>query len=112
MVCKTEMLPCPRLICKPVAIHMGFDCMAIGVGLFASIMATWPPNERFTYGLVASHRPRTDSKIYYQFWEDRDTFGFCKRHISYSYLNIHHIRRHSAPVSLVFNIMTRNNSNV
>ena len=32
---------------------MGFDCMAIGVGLFASIMATWPPNERFTYGLVA-----------------------------------------------------------
>ncbi len=35
------------------AIHMGFDCMAIGVGLFASIMATWPPNERFTYGSVA-----------------------------------------------------------
>jgi len=29
---------------------MGFDCMAIGVGLLASIMATWPPNERFTYG--------------------------------------------------------------
>ncbi len=32
------------------AIHMGFDCMAIGMGLLASIMATWPPNERFTYG--------------------------------------------------------------
>ncbi|KAI0028099.1 cation efflux protein, partial [Vararia minispora EC-137] len=32
------------------AIHMAFDCMAIAVGLFASIMATWPPNERFTYG--------------------------------------------------------------
>ncbi|KAG6335807.1 hypothetical protein ID866_3285 [Astraeus odoratus] len=32
------------------AIHMAFDCMAIGVGLFASIMAKWPPNERFTYG--------------------------------------------------------------
>ncbi|THH15614.1 hypothetical protein EW146_g4892 [Bondarzewia mesenterica] len=32
------------------AIHMGFDCMAIGVGLLASVMATWPPNERFTYG--------------------------------------------------------------
>ncbi|KII85771.1 hypothetical protein PLICRDRAFT_44173 [Plicaturopsis crispa FD-325 SS-3] len=32
------------------AIHMAFDCMAIGVGLFASVMATWPPNERFTYG--------------------------------------------------------------
>ncbi|KAG6868188.1 hypothetical protein C0993_006401 [Termitomyces sp. T159_Od127] len=33
------------------AIHMAFDCMAIGVGLFASVMATWEPNERFTYGL-------------------------------------------------------------
>ena len=33
-----------------VAIHMAFDCMAIGVGLFASVMATWEPNERFTYG--------------------------------------------------------------
>ena len=26
--------------------------MAIGVGLFASVMATWEPNERFTYGQV------------------------------------------------------------
>ncbi|EJD07475.1 cation efflux protein [Fomitiporia mediterranea MF3/22] len=32
------------------AIHMAFDCMAIAMGLFASVMATWPPNERFTYG--------------------------------------------------------------
>ncbi|KAG0709147.1 cation efflux protein [Suillus ampliporus] len=32
------------------AIHMAFDCLAIGVGLVASIMAKWPPNERFTYG--------------------------------------------------------------
>ncbi|KAF5355308.1 hypothetical protein D9758_005989 [Tetrapyrgos nigripes] len=32
------------------AIHMAFDCMAIGVGLLASVMATWEPNERFTYG--------------------------------------------------------------
>ena len=32
------------------AIHMAFDCMAIAVGLFASIMATWEPNEQFTYG--------------------------------------------------------------
>ncbi|KAG9128131.1 putative zinc transporter msc2 [Ceratobasidium sp. 392] len=32
------------------AIHMAFDCMAIGMGLFASVMATWSPNERFTYG--------------------------------------------------------------
>jgi len=35
-----------------LAIHMAFDCMAIGMGLFASVMATWEPNERFTYGLV------------------------------------------------------------
>lgn len=34
--------------CK--AIHMAFDCMAIGVGLVASVMAQWPPNEKFTYG--------------------------------------------------------------
>lgn len=32
------------------AIHMAFDCMAIGVGLIASVMARWEPNERFTYG--------------------------------------------------------------
>ncbi|KIP05472.1 hypothetical protein PHLGIDRAFT_74196 [Phlebiopsis gigantea 11061_1 CR5-6] len=32
------------------AIHMAFDCMAIGVGLIASVMARWAPNERFTYG--------------------------------------------------------------
>lgn len=32
------------------AIHMAFDCLAIGVGLVASIMAKWPPNEHFTYG--------------------------------------------------------------
>ncbi|KAH8832528.1 hypothetical protein DL96DRAFT_1582497 [Flagelloscypha sp. PMI_526] len=32
------------------AIHMAFDCMAIAVGLLASVMATWEPNERFTYG--------------------------------------------------------------
>jgi len=29
---------------------MAFDCMAIAVGLIASVMATWPANERFTYG--------------------------------------------------------------
>ena len=40
----------PQPIDKVVAIHMAFDCMAIGVGLFASVMATWDPNERFTYG--------------------------------------------------------------
>jgi len=33
-----------------LAIHMAFDCMAIGVGLLASVMATWESNERFTYG--------------------------------------------------------------
>lgn len=38
------------MLCE--AIHMAFDCMAIGVGLIASVMARWPPNERFTYGHV------------------------------------------------------------
>ncbi|CDZ97656.1 zinc transporter 5 [Phaffia rhodozyma] len=32
------------------AIHMFFDCMALGVGLFASVMASWKPNGEFTYG--------------------------------------------------------------
>ena len=46
----------PVFYCLPVlkrlflAIHMAFDCMAIGVGLIASVMARWSPNERFTYG--------------------------------------------------------------
>lgn len=48
-----ELYHCVDLNCADVttiAIHMAFDCMAIGVGLFASVMATWEPNERFTYG--------------------------------------------------------------
>ena len=32
------------------AIHMAFDCMAIAMGLFASVMSGWARNERFTYG--------------------------------------------------------------
>lgn len=32
------------------AIHMFFDCLALGMGLFASVMATWEPNSKFTYG--------------------------------------------------------------
>ncbi|SJX66421.1 related to zinc transporter [Sporisorium reilianum f. sp. reilianum] len=32
------------------AIHMFFDCAAIGMGLFASVMATWPTDGTFTYG--------------------------------------------------------------
>ena len=45
-------LPRPfRLLTRgSLAIHMAFDCMAIAVGLIASVMATWPANERFTYG--------------------------------------------------------------
>ena len=38
---------------------MAFDCMAIGVGLIASVMARWAPNERFTYGCVFSNVQRT-----------------------------------------------------
>ncbi|GAA5981239.1 hypothetical protein JCM11641_005621 [Rhodosporidiobolus odoratus] len=32
------------------AIHMFFDCLALAMGLFASVMATWPSNEVYTYG--------------------------------------------------------------
>ncbi|KUJ16697.1 cation efflux protein [Mollisia scopiformis] len=32
------------------SIHMFFDCLALGVGLFASIASKWPPSERFPYG--------------------------------------------------------------
>lgn len=32
------------------AIHMFFDCAAIGMGLFASVMAQWPTDATFTHG--------------------------------------------------------------
>jgi cation diffusion facilitator family transporter len=32
------------------SIHMFFDCLALGVGLFAAIAAKWPQSERFPYG--------------------------------------------------------------
>jgi zinc transporter 5/7 len=32
------------------AIHMFFDCLALGAGLVAAVMAKWPPNERFSFG--------------------------------------------------------------
>ncbi|GAA5858967.1 hypothetical protein JCM1840_006638 [Sporobolomyces johnsonii] len=32
------------------SIHMFFDCLALAMGLFASVMAIWPSNEVFTYG--------------------------------------------------------------
>lgn len=32
------------------SIHMFFDCLALGVGLFASIASKWPPSETFPYG--------------------------------------------------------------
>ncbi|KAI9142909.1 cation efflux family-domain-containing protein [Paraphysoderma sedebokerense] len=32
------------------AIHMLFDCMALGVGLFASVMSKWSANKQFSYG--------------------------------------------------------------
>ena len=42
---------------------MAFDCMAIGVGLFASVMATWDPNERFTYGYLLKIFFATESNL-------------------------------------------------
>ncbi|GAA5914613.1 hypothetical protein JCM6882_001217 [Rhodosporidiobolus microsporus] len=32
------------------SIHMFFDCLALAMGLFASVMASWPSNEKYTYG--------------------------------------------------------------
>ncbi|KAK6585250.1 hypothetical protein PZA11_001977 [Diplocarpon coronariae] len=32
------------------SIHMFFDCLALGVGLFAAVASRWPPSERFPYG--------------------------------------------------------------
>lgn len=33
-----------------IAIHMFFDCLALGVGLFAAVMSKWPSNSEFSYG--------------------------------------------------------------
>lgn len=33
-----------------IAIHMFFDCLALSVGLFASVMSKWPSNSEYTYG--------------------------------------------------------------
>ena len=38
------------LLCFIHFIIKAFDNLAIAVGLFASIMATWPPDSVFTYG--------------------------------------------------------------
>jgi zinc transporter 5/7 len=48
--CSSFLFKKRNLLSPNVAIHMAFDCMAIAMGLFASVMATWKPNERFTYG--------------------------------------------------------------
>lgn len=32
------------------SIHMFFDCLALVVGLCASVMSKWPPSPRFPYG--------------------------------------------------------------
>ncbi|KAK3318765.1 cation efflux family-domain-containing protein [Apodospora peruviana] len=32
------------------SIHMFFDCVALGVGLFAAVASKWPPSQRFPYG--------------------------------------------------------------
>ncbi|KAI9481177.1 MAG: Metallo-dependent phosphatase-like protein [Benjaminiella poitrasii] len=32
------------------AVHMFFDCLALGVGLFASVMSQWPSDSEYSYG--------------------------------------------------------------
>ncbi|KAI1004352.1 hypothetical protein K3495_g3856 [Podosphaera aphanis] len=34
------------------SIHMFFDCLALGVGLFAAIASKWPPSQKFPYGFT------------------------------------------------------------
>jgi len=34
------------------AIHMFFDCLALGVGLVAAVMSRWPANKSFTFGFA------------------------------------------------------------
>ena len=33
------------------SVHMFFDCLALGVGLCATVMSKWPPSPRFPHGL-------------------------------------------------------------
>ena len=69
---------------------MFFDCMAIAVGLLASIMATWPPNERFTYGCVeiVPLRPRSEV-LPYKLWPDRDIVRICEWNLFDIDINLH-----------------------
>ncbi|KAI8982621.1 cation efflux family-domain-containing protein [Pilobolus umbonatus] len=32
------------------AIHMFFDCLALGIGLFAAVLSKWPSNQKYSYG--------------------------------------------------------------
>ena len=70
---------------------MAFDCMAIGVGLFASVMATWEPNERFTYGYVVRSTCRAFCHCSFQLWPYRNIIGIRKRHFSHIDLDIHRV---------------------
>lgn len=35
------------------AFHMLFDCMALAIGLYASVMKDWEANDVFTYGYAS-----------------------------------------------------------
>lgn len=35
------------------ASHMFFDCMALAIGLYASVMTQWRPNPIFSFGCVS-----------------------------------------------------------
>ena len=43
--------------------HMLFDCSALVVGLYASLMSRWKPNRTFSYGLVLDTGCRIFSPI-------------------------------------------------
>lgn len=98
------------LMCSvSAAIHMFFDCMALGVGLFASVMATWKPNSEFTYGCVKSFHSSIsltclpDLSFHdLQLRPGRDAVGVCERGFPDPDLHLHRLRGPAADVSASF----------
>jgi hypothetical protein len=74
------------------AVHMAFDCAALGVGLAASLMARWEKGGRWTYGsvqyLIGSKTMFADGPVE-QVRSNSDSLRVCKRCLPYLDLRIH-----------------------
>jgi zinc transporter 5/7 len=44
------------------AFHMLFDCTALAIGLYASVISKWEPNRIFTYGYNLSEERNVEQK--------------------------------------------------